>query len=62
MPMYIYKCEECEEEVAGIREVEDRDQLPEDPCPKCNATKWRRILCAPTIRKGFSWGPGKGYW
>jgi len=60
MPMYVFKCEECGEEVTGIREVEDRDQLPEDECPKCQAKKWKRILCAVTFKRLYS--GGKGYW
>jgi len=61
MPLYVYKCLNCEHEITDVREVDDRNRLPTEECPKCKEANWQRIECARTyIQHAPAWRYRKG--
>jgi putative FmdB family regulatory protein len=52
MPIYDYKCEECQkiyDVFHKVREVEE-----DVVCPSCGSTKHTRLISAPMVRMGNS--------
>jgi putative FmdB family regulatory protein len=42
MPIYAYKCKQCEEKFESVRSMHENDD--EVTCPKCGTKKPQRIL------------------
>lgn len=59
MPVYIYKCSSCQEEISMVHSIFDE---PHTHCPKCEKeTLVRQIVSAPTIvYKGDGWAGKHG--
>ena len=54
MPIYLYCCEKCENEITVIRKISDRDLDQE--CEKCLNPKMKRVMGASSFRlKGGGW-------
>lgn len=54
MPMYLWKCRGCDTEEQVWRSVDDIEEGPEEACPVCGGTDWRRIMCAAINRWRFN--------
>ena len=53
MPIYDYKCSDCEHEIEIIQKFSDE---PKTLCPKCNKESLLKIVSAPSFRlKGGGW-------
>ncbi len=53
MPIYEYKCQECEYYFEALQRIGEK--LLTD-CPQCNAKKLKRLVSAPNFRlKGKGW-------
>ena len=53
MPIYDYKCSDCEHEIEVIQKISDK---PKTICPKCNAKTLKKLISAPSFRlKGGGW-------
>lgn len=53
MPLYEYRCTECNtdfEELVSASRTDGKCHAP--ACPKCKSTRTVRILSAPTVRAG----------
>lgn len=44
MPVYIYVCSNCEEEIEVTLSIEDRNKLVTQPCPYCTKNSLVRQL------------------
>lgn len=72
MPMYTYTCKNCGCTTDVLRKHDEQsppDNTEAKPCtakPKGKAKRanhaWEKIIHAPNVAKGPSWGPGKGSW
>ena len=53
MPIYDYKCSECEYEIEIIQKFSDE---PRSLCPNCNKNSLSKMVSAPSFRlKGGGW-------
>ena len=53
MPIYDYKCSECEHQIEVIQKISDD---PNTVCPKCNKKSLKKLISAPSFRlKGSGW-------
>jgi len=53
MPIYDYKCSECEHQIELIQKISDD---PKTICPKCNKKSLKKLISAPSFRlKGSGW-------
>ena len=53
MPIYEYKCQECEYYFEALQRIGEKLLID---CPKCNAKKLKRLVSAPNFRlKGKGW-------
>ena len=53
MPIYDYKCSDCEHEIEVIQKISDK---PKTICPKCNTKSLKKLISAPSFRlKGGGW-------
>ena len=53
MPIYDYKCSNCEHEIEVIQKISDRLKTI---CPKCNTKSLKKLISAPSFRlKGGGW-------
>ena len=53
MPIYDYKCSECEHQIELIQKISDD---PKTVCPKCNKKSLKKLISAPSFRlKGGGW-------
>jgi putative FmdB family regulatory protein len=53
MPIYDYKCSDCEHEIEIIQKFSDE---PKTLCPKCNKESLLKMVSAPSFRlKGGGW-------
>ena len=53
MPIYDYKCSECEHQIELIQKISDD---PKTVCPKCNKKSLKKLISAPSFRlKGSGW-------
>ena len=53
MPIYDYKCSECEHQIELIQKISDD---PMTVCPKCNKKSLKKLISAPSFRlKGSGW-------
>ena len=53
MPIYDYKCSECEHQIELIQKISDD---PKTVCPKCNKKSLNKLISAPSFRlKGSGW-------
>ena len=53
MPIYDYKCSDCEHEIEVIQRISDK---PRVTCPKCNKKTLKKLISAPSFRlKGGGW-------
>lgn len=63
MPLYDYECKLCKKEESLIVRISESDTLPEIPADSPCKHEWVKVLKGtPTLFRGASWGPGKGYW
>lgn len=61
MPIYEYRCESCgntQEHIVKLSEIEEFEPS-KDCCEKSNPT---RFIGKVNIKRGASWGAGKGNW
>jgi len=49
MPIYEYKCEECEHIFDEILSVSNRDKPLGKPCPKCGEESIKKLVSATTM-------------
>jgi len=56
MPLYEYRCDECDTRVDLIRGIDDRDDIAW--CMECEIPM-DRVICAPSIH--YKWGEGSEY-
>lgn len=59
MPILEWRCASCGNETEEIRKIGDSDP-PKEKC--CDEPAPKRIIGKVNVRKGVSWGPGKGHW
>tara|TARA_Y100001934_G_scaffold67960_1_gene84275 strand:+ start:166 stop:456 length:291 start_codon:yes stop_codon:yes gene_type:complete len=53
MPIYDYKCSNCEHQIEVIHKISDD---PKTTCPKCNKESLSKLISAPSFRlKGSGW-------
>lgn len=53
MPIYDYKCSDCEHQIEVIQKISDK---PKVACPKCNKKTLKKLISAPSFRlKGGGW-------
>ena len=53
MPIYDYKCSDCEHQIEVIQKISDK---PRVTCPKCNKKTLKNLISAPSFRlKGSGW-------
>ena len=53
MPIYDYKCSDCEHQIEVIQKISDK---PRVTCPKCNKKTLKKLISAPSFRlKGSGW-------
>ena len=53
MPIYDYKCSDCEHQIELIQKISDK---PRVTCPKCNKKTLKKLISAPSFRlKGGGW-------
>ena len=53
MPIYEYKCDECNHVLDALQKVSDK---PLVDCPECGKSSLRRLISAPNFRlKGEGW-------
>ena len=53
MPIYDYKCSDCEHQIEVIQRISDK---PRVTCPKCNKKTLKKLISAPSFRlKGGGW-------
>ena len=53
MPIYDYKCSDCEHQIEVIQKISDK---PRVTCPKCNKKTLKKLISAPSFRlKGGGW-------
>ena len=53
MPIYEYKCDECNHVLDALQKVSDK---PLADCPECGKSSLRRLISAPNFRlKGEGW-------
>ncbi len=53
MPIYEYKCDECNQVLDALQKVSDK---PLVDCPECGKSSLRRLISAPNFRlKGEGW-------
>ena len=53
MPIYDYKCSNCEHQIEVIQKISDD---PKTICPKCNKESLSKLISAPSFRlKGSGW-------
>lgn len=44
MPIYYYQCENCGEGFDSYQTIANRDKPTEEPCPKCNEAKVKKVI------------------
>ena len=47
MPIYDYKCSDCEHQIEVIQKISDK---PRVTCPKCNKKTLKKLISAPSFR------------
>jgi len=47
MPIYDYKCSNCEHQIEVIQKISDD---PKTTCPKCNKESLSKLISAPSFR------------
>ena len=53
MPIYDYKCSDCEHQIEVIQKLSDE---PKTLCPNCNKESLNKMVSAPSFRlKGGGW-------
>ena len=53
MPIYDYKCSDCEHQIEVIQKMSDK---PKVTCPECNKKTLKKLISAPSFRlKGGGW-------
>ena len=53
MPIYDYKCSNCDYKLEVIQKISDK---PKVVCPKCNKKSLKKLISAPSFRlKGGGW-------
>ena len=53
MPIYDYKCSNCDYKLEVIQKISDKPKLV---CPKCNKKILKKLISAPSFRlKGGGW-------
>lgn len=68
MPMYDWADTNSQKRVAIIRhsdlweEIPTREEAAALTDQEYADASWERLIAAPKMVKGRSWGPGKGYW
>jgi len=62
MPLYNWKCEKCDKREDTVETVDERDKPPATSDTDTCEHEWTRLVGAPKMVKGTSWGPGKGHW
>lgn len=76
MPMYTYRCKQCEQTVDILRRHDEQSPPDNTECEPCTAKpkgraktarhEWEKIIHAPNVAFGGSWSPtggsGKGSW
>ena len=53
MPIYDYKCSDCEHQIEVIQKINDEPMIV---CPKCSKRSLKKLVSAPSFRlKGGGW-------
>ena len=53
MPIYDYKCSNCEHQIEVIQKIQDEPMIV---CPKCSKRSLKKLVSAPSFRlKGSGW-------
>ena len=53
MPIYEYKCEQCDHQFEILQKISDK---PASTCPECNADSLRKLMSAAAFKlKGTGW-------
>ena len=53
MPIYDYKCSNCDYKLEVIQKISDKSKVV---CPKCNKKSLKKLISAPSFRlKGGGW-------
>jgi putative FmdB family regulatory protein len=61
MPIYEFRCENCSKTQEHIVKLSEADTFePSKDC--CDKPEPKRFIGKVNIKKGASWGPGKGNW
>lgn len=55
MPIYDWRCktEKCEHEETTINPMSDSHKPPEEPCKKCGAKEWQKLVNFSVMRYRF---------
>jgi putative FmdB family regulatory protein len=55
MPIYQYRCRNCDHEFEMILSIADGDKQTRKACPKCSRRKLMRLIAVPVIHlRGYS--------
>tara|TARA_B100000212_G_scaffold118632_1_gene88633 strand:- start:238 stop:528 length:291 start_codon:yes stop_codon:yes gene_type:complete len=53
MPIYDYKCSDCEHQIEVIQKINDKPMIV---CPECSKRSLKKLVSAPSFRlKGSGW-------
>lgn len=59
MPMYLYECQECQEQFDAMARIADRENPQE--CPECGATDSKKVLTSANLNfPGDDWASKNG--
>jgi putative FmdB family regulatory protein len=59
MPIYEYKCNECEHTFDDYLNVSDRDKPLKEPCPECGENSVTKLVSATTMGVDMNCTPDK---
>ena len=61
MPIYEYRCKDCEHDFTIIESLKDHEGA-EPNCPECKSSSVERVIgSAPSVRIVVAWS-GRGFW
>jgi Zn finger protein HypA/HybF involved in hydrogenase expression len=58
MPIYKYKCMECEHSVELVQSMKEGEeyQATHTTCEKCNSPEWKRVIGGTAFKlRGYGW-------